>query len=654
MLARLGFRCIHNWCASKIVAEEPMKNILYITIAILSCSSIAVANPLPRGGQVQVPSTEHDFYHSGSQPDPTGYDYIEVSRFNCINCHKFDDDNNPNEIVPPYDNWLSSLMAQSSRDPIFRAGMTIANQDANDAGITCMRCHMPAGFIQGRAMPADGSALIEDDFDGVSCDICHRIVDSEFSSKNPFEDVDILADLANAGDLPTQLGNGNFIIDPVATRRGPLDDVITNMHGVPILYSPHHEEAAFCGPCHDLSNPVFSLQEDGSYALNAMGAAHPTGDIHQMMPEQRTYSEWLNSAFATAQGVEFPDGRFADNNGGATVGSCQDCHMPAHDGAVCVFWELPDVGPRKNVPEHSFVGSNSWVLGAVRNLYDDFETGLSEESVALNHQRTEILMQKASDMELLQENDQLQVRITNWSGHSLPTGYPEGRRMWLNVRFQDSGGATIEERGAYDWDTAALTTKDTKVYETLVGMTPEMAKKTGLPDGESFHLVLNNVVLSDNRIPPVGFTNAAFEAVFAQPVNYAYEDGQHWDDTLFNIPEGTTLAIVTLYHQTTTKEYIEFLRDANVTDDKGQIAYDQWVIGGKSAPLVMDSEMIDITITEPIQGDVNGDGVVNISDLLIMISQWGQCPDPSNCTADVNGDGYVNITDLLIAIGNWG
>ncbi len=58
-----------------------------------------------------------------------------------------------------------------------------------------------------------------------------------------------------------------------------------------------------------------------------------------------------------------------------------------------------------------------------------------------------------------------------------------------------------------------------------------------------------------------------------------------------------------------------------------------------------------IVDVEPILGDVNGDGVVDVTDLLLMISDWGSCAD---CPSDVNNDGYVNVTDILIAIGNWG
>ncbi len=53
-------------------------------------------------------------------------------------------------------------------------------------------------------------------------------------------------------------------------------------------------------------------------------------------------------------------------------------------------------------------------------------------------------------------------------------------------------------------------------------------------------------------------------------------------------------------------------------------------------------------------GDLNCDGVVDVSDLLILLGQWGTCADPNDCAADLNGDGIVDVSDLLILLGNWG
>jgi len=46
--------------------------------------------------------------------------------------------------------------------------------------------------------------------------------------------------------------------------------------------------------------------------------------------------------------------------------------------------------------------------------------------------------------------------------------------------------------------------------------------------------------------------------------------------------------------------------------------------------------------------------VVNVSDLLILLGDWGPCVDPDACPADLNDDGVVNVSDLLILLSNWG
>ena len=55
-------------------------------------------------------------------------------------------------------------------------------------------------------------------------------------------------------------------------------------------------------------------------------------------------------------------------------------------------------------------------------------------------------------------------------------------------------------------------------------------------------------------------------------------------------------------------------------------------------------------LDDAVIGDVNGDGYVNVSDVLALISAWGPC----SCVEDLDGSGIVDVTDLLIVIGNWG
>ncbi len=60
---------------------------------------------------------------------------------------------------------------------------------------------------------------------------------------------------------------------------------------------------------------------------------------------------------------------------------------------------------------------------------------------------------------------------------------------------------------------------------------------------------------------------------------------------------------------------------------------------------------LELTVSIGAPGDIDGDGAVDIADLLILLGDWGACPPP--CPADLDADGSVGITDLLILLANW-
>jgi hypothetical protein len=549
----------------------------------------------------QVPTTLNDFFLPGTQPGA-----LEIpiqDSFECAFCH-----GNYDELHEQFRPWNASPMGQAARDPLFWACLAVANQDAAFAGDFCLRCHTPGGWLAGNSTPTDGSALKGTDFQGVNCNFCHRTLDPLNHPGAPAVDADILADLAHP---PFDAHSGNFVVDPRDRRRGPYELVDFFVHEW--LQSPFHRTSEMCATCHDVSNPVFERQPDGSYAPGDLDAPHSTFSKLDMFPIERTYSEWLASDFA--QGPIDMGGRFGGVN--PLVSSCQDCHMPKAEGLGCIFGEFRD-----DLPMHQFNGGNTWLLNAVRELFPDEETGLDEDSVNASIARTVAMLQNASDLELSQEGSTLKVRIINQSGHKLPTGYPEGRRMWVNVRFFDDQDLLIAERGAYDFGTAVLTGADTKVYEAKLGVSPDVAALAGVPAGEGFHFAVNNMWMQDNRIPPRGFTNAGFDAVQAAPVGYTYADGQYWDDTEFTIPPGASSADVRVYYQSASKEYIEFLRDANVTNDAGDVMYDVWLKTGKSEPVEMDVGSIAFQFGCNPADLAPPFGILDLNDIQVFIAAF--------------------------------
>jgi hypothetical protein len=572
----------------------------------------------PPGGK--VPTTLRDFDMPGTQPFEAGSEPAPPE--NCAQCHGGYD-----PAVEPYANWQGSMMALASRDPLFEANMVIANQDAPDSGDLCLRCHISSGWMQGRSVPTDGSAMLERDKIGVSCDLCHRMVDPVYQPDlSPARDQQVLADLSFPG---SHYGNGMFVIDPDGIVRGPFEDA-----AAPHAFraSSFHKSSAFCGTCHDVSNPAFTKDAGGIYQPNAFNTTMGEVSPHSAGPVERTYSEWLNSQYATT-GVHQPV--FAGNKPDGIVSTCQDCHMRDVSAKGCNLAEAPT---RPDMPLHDMTGGSTWMPQIIATAYP---AKVNAAAITAGIARARTMLQNAAALEVTASNGKLKARVTNQTGHKLPTGYPEGRRIWLNVKFYNSLNGLVSESGAYDAATGVLShDPEAKIYEVHPGIGENIAGVVGVSAGPSLHFVLNNKIYEDNRIPPRGFTNAAFAEFGGAPVGHAYADGQYWDDTEYTIPAGTVRAEVRLYYQSTSKEFVEFLRDQNVTNNKGLVMYNLWNDNGKCPPELMVQGQ---WVMDPAMDD-DGDGMPNGIEQEFAMNPF----DPSDALEDADGDGLDNLCESTL------
>ena len=62
-------------------------------------------------------------------------------------------------------------------------------------------------------------------------------------------------------------------------------------------------------------------------------------------------------------------------------------------------------------------------------------------------------------------------------------------------------------------------------------------------------------------------------------------------------------------------------------------------------------EMYSIEMDDVAQVDVNGNGIINVHDLVLVAAAFGQSSTPDTIlNADVNSDGVVNVNDLLLVV----
>lgn len=474
----------------------------------------------------------------GTQPNELTTNLQNPS--SCITCHA------DYAEYAAMDTWAGSMMANAARDPLYLAALTVANQDVPGVGELCIKCHSPRGWLGGRGIPTDQSALTPADYEGVQCDFCHRLVPGPGGERF--------------------IGNAHFYVADDIVQRSTLQDAQAPHQ---TAFSDYHLSSELCGACHDVSNPLLN-----NFAI------------------ERTYTEWKNSAFSV------------ENK------TCQACHMVRMDNAVNS--NAPGA-PVRQVGVHDLVGGNTFIPQILAGEYPELGRA---EAFAYTIAKAREMLQSSAELELtfgdgrtnengvpllsVGKKNELWVRVENLGGHKLPTGYPEGRRSWLEVKVEDAAGNIIYHSGAYDLATATrIDDPDIRTYEVRLA-------SGGV---EGFHFVLTDQILQDNRIPPRGFRPTPE----TQPIGRDYpvlDDGSlaHWDDALYDVaipdlPPGTAGTVtVTLWYQTASREYIEFLRDENHTDNRGQEMYDFWQRYGQGAPEAMATVRIPIEFAEPASG----------------------------------------------------
>lgn len=561
-------------------------------------------------------------FQPGTQPigrDGGLTDAIQNSR-ECRGCHA---NFGAAEDYEPYDSWRGAMMSHAGRDPIALAALAIAEEDVEDAADFCVRCHSPTGWLGGRselpafdpASPGYPERLLRDgppptrlsgERDGIGCMVCHRMLDGSLLTP-PSEAILANAQLVLADGAEAQ------------TRRGPYTYLPGSEPMHPTVQDPFISSAALCGSCHDIHNPL----HDG------FRGAVPTG---RRFAIERTYSEWLNSAYA---------GR------GET---CQDCHMPevaaraAGDGEV-----------RPTMNRHDLAGGSVWQPLAIAEMVRAIDPEAAGHLEA-GSMRARAMLERAARLEirassLSGSNASATVQVTNLSGHKLPTGYPEGRRMWLEVAVIDGRGEIVAGSGLYDPATATLDhDAQLRTYEARLG-------QAGV---EGFHFVLNDTLIEDTRIPPAGFT--APEAADIEPLGRDYTDGaggyRNYDEvsyTLLNLcGEGTLTLRVRLRYQSTSREYIEFLRDNADTPSMdpaaggrswGAIAYEAWQTHGGDVPVDMEEVSVALGASpgpcpEPDAGPPDGGPGVDAGPPPIDAGSAidaGTAPMPTTCGCRVGG-----------------
>jgi len=536
--------------------------------------------------------------------------------------------------------------------------------------------------------------------------------------------------------------SGQYFVSTNSQKRASFADAGAKHQ---MLYSRYHKSKYFCATCHDVSNPALAN-------LGLSGLPDQSGG-NDLISEQysasryfhveRTFSEFMLSAYYQPGGAATNE-EFQQLSGGIDwVAKCQDCHMRDVTGYGCNKSGVPlrpdesTEHPNSGVPVHDMTGGNAWISHILASLdpagpvYDptnvqildkgpavltlDLSAGqtpvLNGDALKAGSERAKQQLRLAATIKNLAydaDTGNLSFRVQNNTPHKLISGFPEGRRMFVNIKVF-ARQRLVYEVNPYDFTVGTLTglpnspsSPDLATNEAYIDeLVYEVHPKSDLTgEDETFHFVLATSRYKDNRIPPKGFDISKAAERICEPVWHGESDPNYftaaeyaggYDEVNLQIPFLADYISVALYYQGTSREYIEFLRDeingtantlasptpsgqANayiIQNDPffsrlkewGNTIWDLWYHNhgldgsGVSIEGIVPFEMAEATLETGVvflPGDFEPDGDVDSNDLAVLAAEWLQSGE--DLLADiypVEGDNVVNFLDFATFAEGW-
>ncbi len=439
----------------------------------------------------------------------------------CAGCHGHDPQgiasiDAQGKDINVVDDWRTTMMANSARDPFFRAKMAhevlVAPQHRTAIENSCLSCHAPMGMHEERmlghgpftAAMLDTSAL---GLDGVSCLSCHMQSPEEAGS---FFSGDLHFDSARV--------YGPYTTDQINPA------IMTDFVGWAPDFGAHMIDSRNCAGCHTLITETMDLS--GNY----------TGD---RFVEQATYHEWKNSVYSSS-GVQ-----------------CNSCHMPRTNDPIILAAEYSFLSPQSPFGKHHFVGGNVHMLRLLKDNKEVLGIDATDAQFDSTIARTQRMLQQSTLLMQIDPIDRdadtarFELELVNLAGHRFPSGFPSRRAIvqfvvldQVNDTLFKSGmlGSDLEVEGIDDGHEPhydLINDPDqVQIYEMVMG---------DVTGNETTVLHRAKEPIKDNRLPPVGFTtshisydttrifgNALLDADFNRDVSG--EEGSGSDRIRYHVP----------------------------------------------------------------------------------------------------------------------